>query len=280
MLARLLKELGRQETAGLFTYSIVVADNDRLQSAAPAVSEFAAASPIPVRYCVEPRQGIAMARNAAMENATGDFVAFIDDDEFPVPGWLLTLFKTCGQFAVDGVLGPVKPHFDEEPPKWLVRGKFHERETYPTGLAVDWRNGRTGNLLFRRSIVTADSQAFRPEFLAGEDQDFFKRMIAKGHSFVWCDEAVAYEVIPPSRWTRSYLLRKALFQGSCLHPEFSARDTVTSIIAVSVYAAALPFALLAGHHWFMTLLVKGSHHLGKLLGVMDIQPFKGAYVTN
>ena len=35
------------------------------------------------------KQNIALARNKAIENAKGDFIAFIDDDEFPLDQWLL-----------------------------------------------------------------------------------------------------------------------------------------------------------------------------------------------
>ena len=120
-LERLLQKLGDQETAGLFTYSIVVADNDQMQSAKDVVSAFAAASKIPITYCVEPRQNIPLARNKALENTSGDFAAFIDDDEFPSHDWLLTLLRACGAYGVDGVVGPVKRYFDEEPPKWIVK---------------------------------------------------------------------------------------------------------------------------------------------------------------
>src|SRR5215831_3046909 len=176
-LKRLLEELSGQDTRGLFTYSIVVADNDHLRSAETVVSDFATASTIPISYCVEPRQNIALARNKAIENAAGDFVAFIDDDEFPTGRWLLTLFNACNAYDVDGVLGPVKRHFDEEPPGWVMKGKFYERPTYPTGLVIDWKKGRTGNVLLKKRIFAADAQPFKPEFRQGEDQDFFRRMI-------------------------------------------------------------------------------------------------------
>src|SRR5437879_12601236 len=116
-LKRLLEELGCQDTGGLFTYSIVVADNDHLQSGEAVVRDFAAASSIPIRYCVEPRQNIALARNKAIEHASGDFIAFVDDDEFPTKCWLLTLFNAWSEYDVDGVIGPVKRHFAEEPQK-------------------------------------------------------------------------------------------------------------------------------------------------------------------
>src|SRR5215472_3239474 len=124
-LRRLLLELSRQETLGLFTFSIVVADNDHTESARRAVEEFACSSKIPVKYCVQPEQNIALTRNSAVNNADGDYVAFIDDDEFPANLWLATLFQACEESGVEGVLGPVKRYFDAQPPNWLLKGDFY-----------------------------------------------------------------------------------------------------------------------------------------------------------
>jgi len=280
-LRRLLLELARQNTGGLFTYSIVVADNDELETARMEVLDFAARATIPVVYCVEPRQNIALTRNKAIENADGDFIAFIDDDEFPTKDWLLTLFKACQEFKVDGVLGPVKPHFEQEPPKWVVQGKFYDRATYPTGYVIDWRKGRTGNVLLKREIFATGTSPFRSEFLSGEDQDFFRGMIEKGHVFIWCDEAVAYEYVPPMRWKRMFMLRRALLSGkaSLAHRTFSSGNLAKSIVAVPAYVAALPVALVLGHSRFMLVLVKLFDHLGKLLALMRINPVKEPYVT-
>jgi succinoglycan biosynthesis protein ExoM len=281
LLKRLLKELAAQVTEGLFTQSIVVADNDRLESAKSVVSEFAATSSIPILYCVSPERSIAMTRNVAIANASGNFVAFIDDDEFPTEHWLLTLLKACVEFNIDGVLGPVKPDFPEDAPKWVVKGGFYHRPAYPTGLVIDWRKGRTGNVLLKMSLFNGEKEPFRPEFRTGEDQDFFARMIERGHTFIWCDEAVAYEVVPPIRWRRSFLLQRSLLQGSMEPgtPGFGFRDIAKSIVAVPVYAAAMPFALVLGHHWFMILLIKQFYHIGKLLALVGIHPVKAAYVT-
>ena len=41
-----------------------------------------------VAYRVEPQQNIALARNAAITHATGDFIAFFDDDQLPIKQWL------------------------------------------------------------------------------------------------------------------------------------------------------------------------------------------------
>ena len=280
-LQRLLDALETLETDGLFTYAVVVADNDSSQSSAALVSAFASRSALPVTYCAEPRQNIALARNRALEHATGDFVAFIDDDEFPTRRWLLELFQACRMYEADGALGPVKPHFDVEPPRWVIEGGFYSRPTYPTGFVIDWRKGRTGNLLIRRCVFSTVTPPFRSEFLTGEDQDFFRRAIAAGHEFVWCDEAVAYEVVPPVRWSRAFMLKRALLRGriSLLHPTAGTRTIVRSLVAVPAYGVALPFALVAGHSKFMVCLIKLFDHVGRLLAVAGIDPIREPYVT-
>ncbi len=282
LLQRLLIELAKQDTGGNFTYSIVVVDNDHLRSAETCVLKFSAASPVPIRYCVEPRQNIALARNKAIENANGDFAAFLDDDEFPARDWLLSAFQACEKYQVDGVVGPVKRHFDMIPPKWVVQGNFYERPTYATGFVIDWTQGRTNNVLLKREVILPGEQPFRPEFRSGEDQDFFRRAIARGRSFVWCNEAQVFEVIPPVRWRRTFMLRRALLQGSVtvLHPTFGAREVLKSILAVPLYFAALPFALVLAHHKFMTILVKLFNHIGQLLALLKINVITEPYVTD
>jgi len=102
MLKQLISALNGQHTGGLFTYSIVIADNDEDQSGAAAVAESRMISSVPLKYCVEPRRSIALARNKVIENACGDYLALIDDDESPAPDWLLTLYKTCEKYQVEG----------------------------------------------------------------------------------------------------------------------------------------------------------------------------------
>lgn len=280
-LQRLLDGLEDLDTGGLFTYDVVVADNDSFQSSAALVAAFAGRSPLRVTYCMEPRQNIALARNKALEHATGDFVAFIDDDEFPTRHWLRRLVQACDRYEADGALGPVKPHFDVEPPRWVVDGGFYTRPTYPTGFVIDWRKGRTGNVLIRRSVFLEVAPPFRPEFLTGEDQDFFRRAIAAGRKFVWCDEAVAYEVVPPVRWSRVFMVKRALLRGriSLLHPTAGTGAILRSLVAVPAYVAALPFALVAGPSKFMVCLVKLFDHAGRLLAVAGIDPVRQPYVT-
>jgi hypothetical protein len=207
-------------------------------------------------------------------------MALIDDDEFPAKGWLLRLFETCNLYKVDGVLGPVKRHFDERPPRWLEKGRFYDRRVNPTGVRVKWWEARAGNVLLKREVLLGEPIQFRSAFRIGEDQDFFRRKVEQGYVFIWSAEAEAFEVIPPARWKRIYLLKKALLRGNCaaLQPNCGAVSVITSLTAIPIYAMCLPFAQLVGHHHFMMLLVKLCDHAGKVLGVSGIRVIKDAYV--
>jgi succinoglycan biosynthesis protein ExoM len=274
LLRRLLDRLENQRTEGLFTYSVVVADNDSMRSAEQVVAAFSSTAPIRVTYCVESKQNIALARNTALQNAEGDLIAFIDDDEFPADDWLCNLFKGYAASGADGVLGPVKPHFEIEPPGWVKKGGFFERPTHATGFKLSWGEARTGNVLFSRRILMGVDSPFRSEFdTAGEDVDFFRRMVEKGCAFVWCNEAVVYEVVPSSRCTRSYLLKRALLRGSNFskHPTHRFRNGAKSLIAVPCYALSLPILALFGQHVFLRYLIKLLDHASRLLAFVGLR---------
>lgn len=278
LLTRLLEALDCQLTEGLFSYSIVVADNDYEQSSSQVVTGFSKNSTIPVTYCSEPERNIALARNKSLEYAHGEYIAIIDDDEYPSKNWLCDLYKTCIASGAAGVLGPVEPYFESPPPKWVLRGRFFEkRALLETGDPVGLLSTRTSNVIFARKILSESEPAFRAEFgTGGEDIDFFMRMMAKGDVFVWCKEAVVYESIPATRCTRKYLLRRALHGGinSLKFRVGRMRGILKSIIAAPLYGLALPFLFIAGDHYFMKYMIKFCAHFGKLLALFQIQPFK------
>lgn len=161
---QLLSGLGHQRSDGLFSYSVVVVDNDCYKSAQSVVQSIQQMSSFEVKYCVESIKNIALARNRAVENAKGDFIAFIDDDEFPANDWLLNLYAARSRFEADGVLGPVKPYYEEKCPKWIVKGRLCERESHPTGTIMSATDSRTGNALLKRDIFDDADNRFDSEF--------------------------------------------------------------------------------------------------------------------
>lgn len=278
LLKNLLARLARQRTEGRFTYSIDVIDNDGSESARRIVEDFESESGVAVRYDTEKERGFSHIRNRAVRNAEGNFIAFIDDDEYPAEDWLYRLYDLCLSTRADGILGPIIPHFESDPPQWIVRGRLCDRKTFNTGTVIEKSSDtRTGNVLLNRALFENDSQPFDPRFgsMGGEDVNFFKRMMESGKIFVWCNEAPVWEAVPRERMERSYFLKRALLRGYLESKDvrlFSS-SVMRSAIAVILYTMALPVCLLRGQHEFMKYLIKNCDHLGKLLGVCGITLF-------
>ena len=97
-----------QQTQGLFSYSLIVFDNDACRSPEPVVKEFLGMGPELV-YEVEPVQNLSLARNRCLTHATGDYVAIIDDDEYADSRWLLSLYTTQPGFRA----AVLNFHYDE-----------------------------------------------------------------------------------------------------------------------------------------------------------------------
>jgi len=257
-------------TQNLFTYSIVVVDNDRLRSAEKVVYD-SKKDHIDILYVVEERKNISIARNKAIDNATGDYIAFIDDDEIPEQDWVLTLYKALKKFQADAVLGPVFPVYQVQPPNWVIRSKLHLRPTYETGIEIDWRKGRTGNLLIKKVLFDSTGIFFDPRFgQGGEDQDLTQRMLKKGFRFIWCNEARVNEIILPVRWNIKNMLMKSIIRGrmSAQYPDSRTMILGKSLLAIFVYSLALPFLILIGFHLFVQYLIKIGDHAGRVCAIL------------
>jgi succinoglycan biosynthesis protein ExoM len=281
LLRRLLLKLEEQKTKGLFEFYVVIVDNDKSESARQTAEFFAMQGKIQVGYYMEPEQNIALARNKAIANAKGDFIALIDDDEFPSEQWLLNLYNAVIRYKPDGILAPVLPYFERKPPGWVLKGRFFDRPSHPTGHVLEWKNTRTGNALLRREIFDTTGNWFDPLFgSGGEDRDFFKRKIEEGRVFIWCNEASVYESVPPDRWKRTIMLKRALLRGKMALNAANSKTTsaLYSAAAVAVYTICLPFCLVLGQHVFMKYLIKNCDHLGKVLAFFGIDPIKEKYV--
>ena len=281
LLKRTLEHLRSLKTEELFDYSIVVVDNDKDQSAKETVAHFASTTSIKVIYAVEPEQNIAMARNRALEFAVGDYVAWIDDDEYPSENWLLQFYKVLDQSDAAGVLGPVEPIFENAPPPWILKGRFFEkRRRMKTGDALKWHQTSSANVLMRCAVFDQLSEPFRRQFGGGcEDADFFKRMMERGRIFIWCNEAVVNEIIPSTRLTRRYLIRRALMRGQNGRHFANAISIVKSIVAVPLYLLLLPFLLAGGQHVFVHYLMKIGDHAGTLLSLAGFNVMGRKYLV-
>ena len=280
MLERLLRKLALQETGGLFDFSVVVVDNDAAGPARETVERLRGELGLDITYGIEPENTIPAARNRALGLARGNNIGIIDDDEFPPPLWLLTMYRAIHTFDADGALGPVHPWFDQAPPDWLVKGRFCERPVHRTGTLLRWDQTRTGNVLLRKEVFDRNNLRFDIKWkTSGSDRAFFREAMQRGCRFVACEEAPVYEIVPPERWTKSYYLRRAMVHGANTHRyNLEHMNRLSRLIvpfklaaALLAYTIAMPFLALTGPHLVMRYAEKGAHHLSHLAAIVGIE---------
>lgn len=135
-----------------------------------------------VRVLHQENQGICGARNTGIEAARGEYLAFADQDDECLPGWLEDNYQTAVEYDADLVKSGRIAETVDENGKLLKRDirelekKFYDREQ----LIGEYFVLRDRNVfspvwdgLFRREIVMKYNIRFRTEFRQGEEDTAF-----------------------------------------------------------------------------------------------------------
>jgi len=277
-LARLLESLVRQKLPDGLTCEILVVDNDANATARGSLPAALAQAP-DVRWFVEPRQNIAHARNRALENARGRWLAFVDDDEEAAEDWLAAYWNAVECDGADGFFGPVAPRLAAEPCRWLDPETFYGRARHASGTPLGFEESSTSNAFLRRAAI--GEHRFDPAWgrTGGEDIELFDRLLRAGARLVWWDDAVVVETIPTQRYGLRWLSHRA-FNGGVGHTRLLRRRAPAFRIASRAAFAgvvglfALPLALLAGRRnaarlWLRVCMQAG--HLFALSGGVFVE---------
>jgi succinoglycan biosynthesis protein ExoM len=268
---------------------IIVADNDVAPSAREQVLAFGRTAAFPVDYIHSPAGNISIARNACLQSASGEFAAFIDDDETASPNWLLHLLETAKATCADAVLGPVRACYGGDAPRWMVRGDFHS--TMPVWVRGQIKTGYTCNVLLNLTSQRIVGRRFDLALgrSGGEDTVFFAQVHEAGGLIAFASDAWVYESVPPSR-TRIDWLVKRRFRFGQTHGRLLARDRrrgaklpqiiVAGLKAIFSFGSATAYSLSPTHR--NRAVLRGIMHLGTisgLIGMREIEQY-GASTTS
>jgi succinoglycan biosynthesis protein ExoM len=211
-LERLLRSLAAQEGAPAF--EVVVVDNDARRSGEAVARHFS--DRLDLIYLAEPIRGISRARNRAVAESRGSFLAFIDDDTWATPRWLASLDAKAEEFFADVVIGPVTILFAENVPDYIRSCCLFDRAVVADGTAVPRYLAHTNNSYVRRSALLDQTSPFASAFdlTGGEDVDLFSRMIDHGALVVGTASAGVFEDRPAHRANLRWVFRRALRNGT------------------------------------------------------------------
>ena len=179
-IGRCLEELGRLDYPD---YEVIVVDDGSTDRTAAIAAEF------DVRLIRTKNRGLSAARNTGLEAATGEIVAFTDDDAWPDPDWLRYLAHAFGSTDHAGIGGPNLVPDDAG----TVESAVAHSPGGPTHvlLSDEVAEHIPGcNMAFRREALEAIG-GFDERFrVAGDDVDICWRLQERGWMIGFCPAAV------------------------------------------------------------------------------------------
>ncbi len=176
-----------------------------------------------VIHCNEENSGLSYSRTKGVELASGDVIAFLDDDAIAAQNWITELVKGYDKtdaIAVGGRMVPEwvagRPEFLPEEFYWLIGANYEPR-------LEDWsevRNTLGSNMSFRREVfeevggfdeqvgLTGDNQ------IQAEETELAMRMYDRfGKGMLYNPDAVVAHKVFDYRTEPAWLLRRAFWQG-------------------------------------------------------------------
>jgi glycosyltransferase involved in cell wall biosynthesis len=220
-LAKALQSLRQMAVPPDLKWEIIVVDNNSTDDTRAVVTEFARTSRLNARYAFEPKQGLCHARNTGVTNASGEIIAFTDDDVQVSPEWLRELVCTFREFDCIGVGGKSIPAWDGlAKPGWLVTTGPYSLSRGPIldfDLGDETKELRTApwglNMAFRRSaferhgMFRTDLDVSGSDRLLGGDTEFGSRLMRAGEKVVYSSKAVVFHPVVQQRITKNYFLK-------------------------------------------------------------------------
>ena len=251
---------------------LVVADNDDHPSAQDRVMQ--SGGRVPVVYVHAPARNISIARNACLDAAQGEFVAFLDDDETAPPDWIAMLWDCLHRNRADAVFGPARAIYPADAPDWITRNDFLSNHPQQRGSAVE--TGHTCNVLMRKPALRFRADLGRS---GGEDTDFFFRLGRAGFRFAICRDAAVHEVADPRRLRLRWLTERRFAEGRH-YGATALRGRVSLVLgstAKAGYSALRALPHLANPTGLAFWGLRGVFHAGVCLGALAGASGRKAY---
>jgi glucosyl-dolichyl phosphate glucuronosyltransferase len=175
---------------------------------------------LPIRLVFEPQPGASHARNLALDEAHGEYIAWVDDDVLIAEDWLVALVDAIERRPlVDVFGGPIEPWFPTAPDPVLLTA-FPALANGFCGLdyggdEMPLREGQplfTSNMAIARRVTAG--LRFNPALggtagsgVCGEDVEFLNAIRARGGAVLWVPRMRVKHYVDPARTTLSYLRR-------------------------------------------------------------------------
>jgi glycosyltransferase involved in cell wall biosynthesis len=221
-IGKVLDQLRVQAYVESIRWEILVIDNNSQDNTKQIVETYS-----DVRYEVESQQGLAYARARGVQEAVGQWVAFVDDDTVPDENWVAQVHQFAQSHPQIGAFGgQIHAEYEVEPPSGIQkvapylaiveRGSEPHRydRVLPPGAGLVVRRQVWLDHVPKKLVLVGRTTA---AMLASEDIEAILHIQKSGFEIWYNPEMHLYHQIPKSRIERAYLLKMIKGVGLARH---------------------------------------------------------------
>jgi glucosyl-dolichyl phosphate glucuronosyltransferase len=198
-------------------WGVLVVDNASTDTTAEVVASHRAKGALPeLHYVFEPTLGLTAARLRGARETKAQWIAFVDDDNFPDSNWLRAIARAIDRHGdAGGIGGKVVLDWEVRPPAYLNEFGFcyAVQDHGAADCIVDSLAG-AGMVLNRRALLESGwldqplvADRIGTKLTSGGDVEMVQRVRAAGYDLWFIPDALLRHRIPARRMTRKYLFR-------------------------------------------------------------------------
>ena len=188
--------------------------DDGSRDGSPAICDRSAAEDSRIRVFHKPNGGVSTARNLGLQEAKGEYIAFLDSDDRFVPRTLETLWSLCRQAGADSAgcaHTNLQPDGSESIELLLPEGVYdaqgiREKIVYPLlgdRLAQPVFNGFIWRFLFSAEIIRSANITFEGAYL--EDELFLMEYFCNASCLAVTEQSLYRYLLNPNSATHKYM---------------------------------------------------------------------------
>ncbi len=198
-------------------WELVVVNNNSSDYTGDIVARYA--DTLPIKYIIEPKQGLSYARNSGLHASNGELIIFTDDDVKPSKDWLNIYCnayrKFCDKFYFGG---PIESEFEVAPDDMAlialapcsVKGLNWGDEEKVAGkgeyfVSANWACSRNNLNKVGNFNVNLGLNPSTGKVLVGEETDLMNRLQGNGIKPYYLPDASLQHFVPQTKMTLRHI---------------------------------------------------------------------------
>lgn len=209
-----------EQTAVPSSFEVLLIDNNSTDGTYQLVESYSRLTNF--RVFREEKQGLSHARNRGMQEARGNYIAYLDDDARAECHYVENIHSLLEQFAdtIDCFGGPILPFYTTPKPDWIKEDYEIRRNRPNAGFLTKGQTFSGSNMVWKKSVVEVLG-GFNPEvgirgdeLILGEETLLFDRLWdTHKPNLYYSPDLVVYHWVPEQKMKIRYRLKRALANG-------------------------------------------------------------------